>query len=327
MSKLFNYLNFNKQKIIKNKTIVCIGGGTGMFSLLSGLKNKVSNEKILKVIVSTLDNGGSSGKLITQYGVLPPGDIRNCLVALSKESKILNDLFQYRFDKKLKEHNFGNLMLTALTKITGDFNKAVMEVSRILRVKGEVIPVCLENNDIVGHFEDGTKIIGESQITKTNKKIKEIKLRKKSKPNKRAIDILKKADYIILGPGSLYTSIIPNLLFNEIIKEIKNNKKAKIILIVPVMTQPGETDDFKVSNYITEIKKYLKKDINIVVANNHIPLKTILEEYKKENKFPTIIDEENIKNTKLIQDDLIDINKLVRHDPEKLANILLKIIK
>jgi len=315
-----------KNKKISNKTIVCIGGGTGMFSLLSGLKHEVANEKVLKVIVSTLDNGGSSGKLITQYGVLPPGDVRNCLVALSKESKLLNDLFQYRFDKKLKEHNFGNLILTALTKITGNFNDAVKEVSRILRVKGEVIPVSLENNDLVGFFEDGTKVVGESQISHAMKKISKIELKKKSNPNSRAIEVLKNADVIIFGPGSLYTSIIPNLLFPQIRNSIKKNKKAKKILITSVMSQPGETDNFRVSDYKLEIEKVLGVKLDYVLANNHMPLGTSLKTYQKENKYPTILDDENIKNCNLVKANLIDENKLVRHDPKKLARIIRKII-
>lgn len=324
--KLLNIIFNQKELKIRNKTIVCIGGGTGLFSLLSGLKHEVSNEKIIKVIVSTLDNGGSSGKLITQYGVLPPGDIRNCIVALSKETKVLNDLFQYRFDEKLKNHNFGNLLITALTKIIGDFNLAVKEASKILRIKGEIIPVSLEKNDLVGFFDDGTKIVGESQISNAGKKIIDIKLKNKSNPNKRTLEVLKNADIIIFGPGSLYTSIIPNLLFPQIRTTIKNNKKAKKILITSVMSQPGETDNYTVSDFRRVVEKFLGSKLTHILVNTNIPLGTALKNYQKENKYPTILDKENIKGIKLILANLIDENKIIRHDPNKLAKIIKKII-
>jgi uncharacterized cofD-like protein len=329
-------LNFNltrqifNNKKINDKTICVIGGGTGLFSILSGLK-KYTSKNVLKAIVTTLDNGGSSGKLITQYGILPPGDIRNCLVALSNEGKIVAKLFQYRFDTKLYEHNFGNLLIKALTDITGNFDKAIEEASKILRINGEVIPVSLENNELVAEFEDEKIIYGESEITeygkKNRKKIKDIYLKFNKKANKKAIENLKKADYIIFGPGSLYTSIIPNILFKEIKKTICENKKAKKILIPAVMSQPGETDDFSVSDFIREIEKYLECKIDIVLANNHIPSSILLKKYSKENKFPIYLDLENLKNRKIIIKNLIDEKKIIRHDSDKLAKEILNIIK
>ena len=324
---MFNFSINKKKKNLSKMIIVSVGGGTGQFSLLSGLKEIVPNKNIIKAIVTTLDNGGSSGKLITQYGVLPPGDIRNCIVALSEEIEILNRLFQYRFDNNLQEHNFGNLMLTALTDLAGNFEDAVKITSKILRIKGEVIPVTLEKNDIIAKLENGSEIFGETLIDTTqDKKIKSVKLHKKANANPRAVEILKKADVIIFGPGDLYTSIIPNILFPEIANAITQNKKAKKILITNIMTKPGETDDFRVSDFKNEIEKYLNSNINFILSNVHIPASAALKNYYSERKFPIPIDEDNIKNSKLIKADLIDENEIVRHCPKKLAKKLKEII-
>lgn len=314
------------KKTLQNKTIVCIGGGTGLFSLLSGLKTKVSDKNTIKAIVTTLDNGGSSGKLITQYGVLPPGDIRNCLVALSEETEVLNKLFQYRFDEKLDNHNFGNLIITALSDITGCFDEAVKVASKILRIKGEVIPVSLQKNDLVAQFSDKTEIVGESQITKKGKKITKLFLKNNSKPNKRTIEVIKKADLIIFGPGSLYTSIIPNILFENLRCAINENKKAKKVLITGVMSQPGETDKFCASDFKLEIEKYLKGKITHIISNSYIPTTKALQKYKQEKKFPVPLDEENIKNCKIIKGNFIDKNTLVRHNPQKLAEAIISLL-
>lgn len=324
-----NNKNNNKQlkNNYSNKIIVCIGGGTGLFSLLSGLKELVYDRNIIKAVVTTLDNGGSSGKLITQYGVLPPGDIRNCLVALSEETELLHKLFQYRFNEKLEKHNFGNLLITALNDITKDFNIAIKEASKILRVKGEVIPLSLEKNDLVAEFEDNSKIVGENEITLAGKKIKDLKLKKRTKPNKRVLEVISKADIILFGPGSLYTSILPHLLFSEVRDEINKNKKAKKVLITSVMSQHGETDGFLVSDFKLEIEKYLKGDITHIIANSHIPASSDLINYQKENKYPVLLDEENIKSCKIIKGDFIDENKIVRHDPKKLAKAVINLLR
>ena len=311
----------------KKKSIVSLGGGTGQFYLLSGLKEYVGNNLEIKAIVTTLDNGGSSGKLITHFGVLPPGDIRNCLVALSDESKILNELFQYRFDEKLDSHNFGNLLLTALNDVTGSFDKAVKVASRILRIKGEVVPVSLKNNNLVAELEDGRKLIGETLIDTTpDKKIVKLSLQEKPITNKRAIEVLNNADLIVFGPGDLYSSILPNVLFPKVREAIRNNKKAKKILIAPVMSKPGETDDFDISDIVKEIEKYLNSKIDLVVVNSHVPTSLALKEYRKENKHPVSLDEENLKSYKIIKGNFIDEDKLVRHNPQKLAKALVELL-
>lgn len=322
-------LNFSikkSEKKLENIKIVCIGGGTGLFSLLSGLKDLVPNRRVIKAIVAMTDNGGSSGKLITQYGVLPPGDIRNCLVALCEESKTVSRLFQYRFDENLEKHNFGNLFLTALNDITGSFDSAVKEASRILRVKGEVIPISLEKNNLIADFADGSTVIGESQITKKKNKIKSIYLEKPGIINDRASDVIKDADLIIFGPGSLYTSIIPNILYSDLKIAINSNKKAKKVLITSIMSEPGETDDFCVSDFKCEIEKYLEGNISHIIVNNHIPASLALKEYQKENKYPILLDEKKISDCKIIKGNYIDESKLVRHNPKKLAKAIIDLI-
>ena len=324
IKKLFSKKPNNTVKNLGNKKIVCIGGGTGLFSLLSGLKEYAISKDNIKAVVTTLDNGGSSGRLITQYGVLPPGDIRNCMVALSDQPKVVADLFQYRFDKKLDNHSFGNLLITALCDVTGSFDEAVKVSSNILRIRGEVVPVSLEKNDIVALLSNGQKIVGENKIdTITNKKIEEISLRKKTKANRRAVQVLKEADMIIFGPGDLYTSIGPNLLFPEIRNAIKNNKRAKKVLISPVMSKPGETDGFSVSHFISEIEKYSQSKLTHVISNTHVPVTSALNKYRKEMKVPVAVDFENIKGVKLICGNYIDEDKLVRHNPQKLAKAVL----
>jgi uncharacterized cofD-like protein len=322
---------FTKKKKVplslKNKKIVCIGGGTGLFSLLSGLKEYADSSRNIKAIVTTLDSGGSSGKLITQYGVLPPGDIRKCMVALSDESKILAELFQYRFDSKMNNHNFGNLLITTLSKITGDFASGVREASKILRIRGEVIPVSLEANTLIARCTDGRELVSEAVIDTTpDKKIEKIYLKEDGKTNPCVVRALIEADVIIFGPGDLYTSILPNLLFPKVRRAINSNLRAKKILISPVMSKPGETDDFVVSDFKREIEKYLKAPITHIVSNNHVPASVALNEYKKENKYPVAIDEENLKDIKLIKGNFIDEDKLVRHNPENLAKVIMKLV-
>lgn len=314
-------------KTLKNKRIVCLGGGTGLFSLLSGLKEYADSRENIKAIITTLDNGGSSGRLITQYGVLPPGDIRNCMVALSDESKVLGDLFQHRFDDNLDNHNFGNLIITALSQVTGSFAQGVKEASKILRIRGEVIPVSLKANTLVANCKDGRELVGETVIDTTpDKKIDKIFLMDKAKTNPEAIKALNEADIIIFGPGDLYTSILPNLLFPKIRNAIKLNSRAKKILISPVMSKPGETDDFLVSDFKNEIEKYLKSPITHIISNTHVPANMALTEYQKENKHPVAIDEDNLSGIKLIKGNLIDEEKLVRHNPKNLAREVMGLI-
>ncbi len=320
---------FSKSSLKKKPNIVCIGGGTGLFSLLSGLKEHISEFSSLKAIVTTLDNGGSSGTLRTQYGVLPPGDIRNCIVAMSNQTKTMNELFQYRFDDRLNNHNLGNLLLTALSEISGSFEEAVKQASNILQINGEVIPVSLNPNTLMAKTSNGGTLKGETIIDTTkNKKISRLYLKNpRAKANQRAVTALKKADIILFGPGDLYTSILPNILFKEISTAIKQNTLAKKVFITPIMTKPGETDDFLVSDFKKEIEKYLKSPLTDLVVNTSIPQVEALQQYYKEEKFPVLIDTKNLSKIKVVKGNLIDETLLARHSPEKLANAIKYIIR
>lgn len=314
-------------KNLGNKKIVCIGGGTGQFSILSGLKEYAESRQNITAIVTTMDSGGSSGVLRTQYGILPPGDIRNCMVALSEETQDIAKLFQYRFDESIKNHNFGNLLLTALCEITGSFQEAIKVGSRILRIKGRVIPVSLKENTLMAKLQDGRVIESESLIDTTkNKVIDKIYLKKRGKANTQAIDAIKQADIIVFGPGDLYTSILPNLLFKDIRLAIKHNSSAKKVLISSVMSKPGETDNFCVSDFKNELEKYLESRLTHVIANSHIPTSTALVNYRQEDKHPIPLDANNLKNIKILRGNFIDEDLLVRHSPKKLAKAILKLL-
>ncbi|HHG74757.1 MAG TPA: YvcK family protein [Persephonella sp.] len=315
--------------------VVAVGGGTGLSSLLRGIKHLVP-EKIsdLSAIVTVADNGGSSGRLREEMQIPAPGDIRNCIVALAEDEDILAKVFQYRFTEGegLKGHSFGNLFLSVLTKITGDFLDAVEITSDILKIKGRIIPSTDQLVDIAAQFTDGTVIKGETQITEYGKKLKG-KIKKiwmepenVSAPEE-AVEKIKNADVIILGPGSLYTSIIPNLLVNDIKNAILESN-ACVVYICNVMTQYGETDQFTASDHIKALHKVVKKPfIDIAVVNTTAPPDELIRKYMKENAEPVTADIGNISRLGITvyAEDLLDTGSYVRHNPEKLASTLVKI--
>ncbi|MHB8155711.1 MAG: gluconeogenesis factor YvcK family protein, partial [Candidatus Omnitrophota bacterium] len=211
---------YQKRQLSRGARIVTVGGGTGLSVLLSGLKNYTSN---ISAVVTVADNGGSSGRLRQQFDVLPPGDIRNCLVALADAPTLMRDLFQFRFDanSEFSGHSFGNLFLTVMTRLTGDFEKAIKETSKVLALRGQVIPSTLEDVTLVAHYSDGSMVIGEEQIPQARKPINRVSLTPQAPlATPDALKAIKEAQIIVLGPGSLYTSIIPNLLIKEITQEI-----------------------------------------------------------------------------------------------------------
>lgn len=315
--------------------VVAIGGGTGLSNLLRGLKKLVPDYiEDLSAIVTVADNGGSSGRLREEMGIPAPGDVRNCIVALAEDEDILTKVFQYRFQEGegLKGHSFGNLFLTVLTKITGNFLDAIETTSDILKIKGRIIPSTDENVDIVAKFSDGKIIKGETQITEYGKKliakIEKIWLEPEDvKAPAEAIEKILNADLIILGPGSLYTSIIPNLLVKEISTALVKSKAVKIY-ISNVMTQYGETDDYTVSDHIKAIEKTVGKHfIDYVIVNTKLPPNEVLERYIKEHAEPVVIDAANISKMgiKIYSDDLLDEGSYARHNPEKLNKMFIKI--
>jgi len=294
--------------------LVCIGGGTGLSTLLRGFKlfnksnseqSKIINMNWLTAIVSVADDGGSTGRLIEEFDVLPPGDIRNCMVALSNEDEIMSQIFSYRFKGEglLGGHNVGNLLLIALIELNnGSFPKAIEEASKVLAVQGRILPVTLEHTTLCAQLEDGEVVEGESQIPKRRNRapIKRVFLIPRGngkngqiiqqinpsedyqvKAHKQAVDAIQKADAIIIGPGSLYTSILPNLAVKEIADSIKKVSVPKIY-VCNIMSQPGETDGYSVSDHVNAIKQHTDFLPDYVIVNQEIAPRNIIEEYMKE---------------------------------------------
>lgn len=312
--------------------IVAIGGGTGLSTLLRGIKCYTSN---ITAIVTAADDGGSSGVLRNDLGMLPPGDIRNCILALSNTEPIMEKLMEYRFKEgTLKGQSFGNLFIAALNDIYGSFDNAIKQISSVLAVTGSVMPVTLDKVTLYAELEDGTIIKGESQIPikqySLNKKIKRVFLRPQNCiAMKETLDAIKTADAIILGPGSLYTSVIPNLLVKGIAQEIKKSKALKIY-VCNIMTQQGETLGYSVYGHIQAINEHAKNDIiqYVIVNSSKIPEDMALL-YSNENAKEVFIDVEKLNNKKikLIQDDFVNIDKgLIRHNYNKLSHCIFKLI-
>lgn len=308
--------------------IVCIGGGTGLPNLLRGLKQYTCD---ITAIVTVADDGGSSGVIRGEMKIPPPGDIRNCLLALADTEPLMEKLFQYRFNSGcFKGHSFGNLFIAAMTEMLGDFELAIKESSKVLAVRGRVLPSTLTDVTLVAEYTDGNKVSGESRISNYNKEIVKVKLEpENAKPLQEALMAINEADAIILGPGSLYTSIIPNLLVKDITKTISESK-AKKIYVVNIMTQPGETTGYTASKHVDAIIKHAnKKVINYVVVNiGKIP-EYLLYRYYDEGAAPVVCDGEKIKQMgyTVVKGNMINSNDYIRHSPKKLAKILIDIIK
>lgn len=312
-----------------DKNIVVLGGGTGQSVLLKGLKRFPFN---ISAIVSVSDDGRSSGKIREELNVPAVGDIRNVLISLAETEEIVEKLVNYRFksDGNLNGHSLGNLLLAALTDIYGDLSTGVKQISKILNLKGEVLPLTDDNVTLVGQMIDNTIVEGEHNITLSNKKINKVFYKVNPKVNREVINRINSADAIILSMGSVYTSIIPHLLCKEVIKAI-DNSKAKIIYICNVMTQPGETDEFTASDHLRLLNSYLgKRKIDIIITNSKKISKKTQQIYGSlEQKDLVKIDSKNI-NIEHINKPLIKVeNNIIRHDNMKLAleimNILAKL--
>lgn len=315
---------------------VVIGGGTGLSILLRGLKKFTSN---ITAIVTVADDGGGSGILREDLGMLPPGDIRSCLLALANTEPTMEKLLQYRFTEGiLKGQNFGNLFIAAMNEIYGSFEKAIKEASNVLAVTGKVLPMTLEDVKLCAVLENGDTLKGESHIPldaiKAGSRIDYIYTEPKiSYPLEESVEAINEADIIVLGPGSLYTSVIPNLLVNNIVDTIYNAKAPKVY-ITNIMTQPGETDGYDVLAHVNAILKHSKLDfLDYVIANTEeIPIDT-LEKYIMDGSKPVLMgarDEEILKSKdiKLIGRNLINIRKdYIRHDNIKLSKLLMEIAK
>lgn len=317
--------------------VVSIGGGTGLSALLHGLKRYARTRTTggpqmdITAVVTVTDDGGSSGRLRRQLDVLPPGDIRNCMVALSEDEALLSRLFQYRFQagRGLKGHSFGNLFLSALTHVTGDFAHAVQLSSEVLASKGKIYPSTVCNVVLEAKLENGTSVSGETRISKSRSAIERIQLRpKKCEPLPEALEAIDHADLITLGPGSLFTSVIPNLLVPGIAKAIRNSNAIKAYF-VNLMWQPGETMQFTASDHVQALHKHAGgKLIDYVVINNRPVTASLRRRYARNEAMPV----ENDFNVlfgmglKIMAGNLmINENKKVRHNPEEIAAVALKL--
>jgi uncharacterized cofD-like protein len=324
---------YERRILERGPKVVVVGGGTGLSTLLTGLKHRTSN---ITAIVTVADDGGSSGRLREEFGVLPPGDIRNCLVALSDSEDILGPLFQFRFTqgKGLDGHNFGNLFITALARVTGDFAKAIKESSKVLAIRGKVYPATLETVKLVARKENGIEVEGECRIREEKgSPIERLSLNPGNcKATEESVDAIKEADVIILGPGSLYTSVMPNLLIEGIQNAIVRSKAIKIY-ICNVMTESGETDEYSVSDHIKTIIKHTRPGIiNCCVANVSMIPEELYGKYKAEGQYPVKLDR---MDEKWLKDEKIDLVKahisgakeFVRHDSEKLTEAIMNVVE
>ena len=312
-----------------DKKIVVLGGGTGQSILLSGLKKFPFD---ITSIVSVCDDGKSTGRLRKEFNVPAMGDLRRVLISLAETEDVVEKFVNYRFknsDSELDGHTVGNMLLTALADIYGNMSNAVSQFSKILNMRGKVVPFSNDNIILMAEMEDGSIVEGEHNITESHKKIKKVYYKKKVKVNKEVIKSIKESDAIILSMGSVYTSIIPNLLCSEVIEAI-DNSSAKIIYICNIMTQPGETDDFKVSDHINLLNSYLgDRKIDIVMTNSEKISKKIQRKYETlEQKDLVIVDDKNIK-IEHIKKPFVKIEEsVIRHDSIKVGleimNILIK---
>ena len=307
------------------KKVVIFGGGSGLSQLLKGLKLFPID---VTAVVSVSDNGKSTGKLREDYNIPAVGDITKVLLSMANCDPDILNLMHYRFteSKSLGNHSIKNLLLTALLDLKGSFTNSLPVLEKLLDVKGKILPLTEDNVDLVGILPNNKKLIGEAQITKSNEKITKIEYSKEITVNPKVIDAVKKADLIILSSGSLITSIIPHLLNKELNNVIRNSK-AEIMYICNLFTQPGETDDYKVSDHINLLEEYLGKDtIDIVVANNSKMNSKLVKKYeKKEQKDQIILDSDNLKlmNKKILEDKIYKIEEgYYRHDALKTAYII-----
>ena len=318
--------------LLKGPKIVVIGGGTGLSTMLRGLKNYTSN---ITAIVTVGDDGGGSGVLREDLGILPPGDIRNCILALARTEPLMEELLQYRFkDGRLKNQNFGNLFLAAMDGISDNFEDAVQKMSSVLAVKGKVLPVTLEEMVLEAELENGNKVRGESiigeEVIEQDSRIKKLKIfPEDAKALDDAISAIEDADAIVLGPGSLYTSILPNLLVKDITRSIKKSKALKLY-ICNIMTQPGETQKFSVSDHIKVIFDHCGRDIiDCVIANEESIHPDLRDKYYAEGSDIVNLDIEELEKlgVDVVKDDLTETQKTyVRHNAQKLAKIIIETV-
>jgi len=319
------------------QNLVALGGGTGLSTLLAGLKELVgkSSESIwiknLSAIVTVSDDGGSSGRLRDELQMLPPGDIRNCMIALSEDSSLLSRLFRYRFrgDGELGGHSFGNLFLAALTEVTGDFTEAIRLSSEVLASKGHIFPATISDVHLTAELENGSIVKGETQITASRSPIRRLRLEPEHcLPLPQVLKALRSADIITVGPGSLFTSILPNLLVAQVARVIGESAATKIF-ISNLMTQPGETDGYTARRHLETVKQYAPEiQFDFVVVNNRRISPEQTERYAAEEAYQIGIDDNALDSvldsgTEIVRADLLEEGEKVRHNAMRLAQVVM----
>lgn len=315
-------------EIARRPRVVVIGGGTGQPVLLRGLKRY---DVDLTAVVTVADDGGSSGRLRSEMFIPPPGDIRNCLIALADTEPLLADLLQYRFNvgTGLEGHSFGNLFLAAMTHITGDFETAIRETSRVLAVRGTVMPVTQKAFTLSAVFSDGSMVDGESKIPLAHKRIDHIEIHPDTvEPLPEVLATIAEADAIVIGPGSLYTSILPNLLVPGLADAIRRSR-AKTIFVCNVMTQPGETDGFTASDHVTAIDRHVGAGLfDMIIVNSATIPEQILSQYQAQGSVPVVVDVEPLHDLGLtvIARNFLQESKYARHDPDLIALQILALV-
>ncbi len=317
-----------QRQLQRGPKIVVLGGGTGLGTLLRGLKKVSTN---LTAIVTVFDDGGSSGRLRREQGVLPPGDIRNCLVALAEAEPLLTQLFTHRFKGgELDGHSFGNLFIASMSQVTGDLETALKECSKVLAIRGRVLPTTLRDVTLCAEMSDGTVVEGESSITRAGKTIRRVFLRPgRVPPLQDALDAIADADLIVLGPGSLYTSVIPNLLVGGMVSALRRSRALKVY-VCNVMTQQGETRGFRASDHARVLLEQGGQGLfDYVLVNTRRPRnQALLARYSQEGAEPVEPDIDGLRALGVhpVSEDLISEEELVRHDPRKIATVLLQLL-
>ena len=325
--------------------IVAIGGGTGLSTLLRGLKTYVGSDgawsvSSLGAIVTVTDEGGSSGELRRDFGMLPPGDVRNCIVALAEEEQLLSQVFNYRFEAEgpLKGHSLGNLLLTAMTDITGSFDNAILAASNILAIRGAIYPSTLSDVRLRAMLEDGKELVGEVAISGSYLGDRRATRRQHARivhlaidpadaqPVDGAIEAIAAADMIIIGPGSLYTSVLPNLLIKDLADALRSSKALRVY-ICNVMTQPGETDGYSAEEHLAAIVEHAGLVVDVMIMNGRRPSEQILASYEKEDAFPVAFDVNAVRDLGVTPffGDIIAEGNYVRHDSRALADTIFRL--
>lgn len=319
---------FQKRKLNRGPAVAVIGGGTGLSVLLRGIKSVTSN---ITAIVTVADDGGSSGRIRQDLGIIPPGDLRNCLVALADTEPLMEKLFQHRFGGVggLAGHSFGNLFIAAMAEVLGDVEQALKESSKVLAVRGQVLPSSIEAIRLTAEMTDGSMVEGESQIPLAHKTVKRVHITPAdASPVKSALEAIRDADAVILGPGSLYTSVLPNLLIHGMADALRHTQAVKIY-ICNVMTQPGETDGYSASAHVKAIVDHIGTGIiDYVVVNAQDVAENLREVYANQGAYPVVADTELIEamGIKVVKANLISETNLVRHDPVKLSRTIIAMI-